>query len=241
MKIIEKLSTKQAATQNPPVTIAFIGDSITQGCFEVYFKTESQLDTVYEYANAFPTRLREILSLLYPSVQVNIINSGISGDNVQNGLKRLDQDVLKYSPDLVVVGYGANDCVRGCEGGELEYGEGLRAMFREIKSKGAEVIYLTEGPLCTETSPFVTDPRLVPLAEKFAKLENNGIMQSYFEHGKSVATSEGVKVCDVYSTWKSLERGGVRITELLANKLNHPSREFHNYMAIKLLETIFEV
>ena len=31
---------------------------------------------------------------------------------------------------------------------------------------------------------------------------------------------------------------GVDTTELLANKLNHPAREFHYYMAIKLLETI---
>ena len=31
---------------------------------------------------------------------------------------------------------------------------------------------------------------------------------------------------------------GINVTELLANKLNHPIREFHYYIAIKLLETI---
>ena len=241
MNIVEKLNAKQVMYHNPPVTIAFIGDSITQGCFEVYFKAENNLDTVYEYSNSFPTRLRELLSILYPNVQVNIINSGISGDNMQNGLLRLERDVLRYSPDLVVIGYGANDCVRGGKGNEAEYGEGLRKMFRAAKDSGAEVIYITEGPLCTKTSPFVTDPRLISIAEKFAELENSGTMKDYFDCGKRVAEAEGVKICDVYSTWKRLEEGGVDITELLANKLNHPSRDFHRYMAIKLLETIFEI
>lgn len=240
MKIIEKLRARQKSLATPPVTIAFIGDSITQGCFEVYFKNDGNLDTVYEYSSSFATRVRELLSLLYPSVQVNIINCGISGDNAQNGLARLESDVLSHSPDLVVVGYGANDCVRGGKGGEDEYAKALTKMFHAIKATGAEAIYITEGPLCTGTSPHISDPRIVEIAEKFAPIENNGLMQSYFEHGKAAAEAEGVKVCDVYSAWKRLESGGVDITELLANKLNHPDRKFHHYMAIKLLEIMFE-
>ena len=77
MKIVEKLKLKQSTVSSPPVTIAFIGDSITQGCFEVYYKTPTQIDTIYEYKNAFPTRLREMLALLYPSVQVNIIRMNV--------------------------------------------------------------------------------------------------------------------------------------------------------------------
>lgn len=240
MNIVEKIKNKQASATNPPVTIAFIGDSITQGCFEVYYKTPTQLDTVYEYNNAFPTRLREMLALLYPSVQINIINSGISGDAVSRGLKRLDRDVLSYHPDLVVVGYGANDCNLGGDGGVTAYREDLREMFRRIKDTGAEVIYLTEGPFCTKTSPTITDDRLKSLAEKFSDLENRGVLARYFSLGKEVANEEGVECCDVYSAWKALENAGVDTTELLANKLNHPSRDMHYYIAIKLLETMLK-
>lgn len=35
--------------------------------------------------------------------------------------------------------------------------------------------------------------------------------------------------------------GGVDTTELLANKINHPIKEYHYYIAIKLLETMFEI
>ncbi len=241
MNIVEKFNQKQITASNPPVTIAFIGDSITQGCFEVYYKTPTQLDTIYEYKNAFPTRVREMLAILYPNVQVNIINSGISGDTVTRGLERLERDVLRYAPDLVVVGYGANDCNLGGEDGVTMYTEGLRSMFRRIRACGAEAIYLTEGPFCAKTSPTVTDERLKLLAKKFSDLENRGVLGRYFAAGKRVAAENDVACCDVYSAWKTLERGGVDITELLANKLNHPSRDMHYYIAVKLLEVMFEV
>ena len=240
MNIVEKIKSKQASISNPPVTIAFIGDSITQGCFEVYYKTPTQLDTVYEYNNAFPTRVREMLALLYPSVQMNIINSGISGDTVSRGLMRLERDVLRYSPDLVVVGYGANDCNLGGSDGAKAYGESLRDMFKRIHATGAEVIYLTEGPFCTGTSHTVTDDRLKALAEKFSDLENSGVLDNYFATGIAVAKEEGAKCCDVYSAWKAMKKAGVDITELLANKLNHPSRDMHYYIAVKLIETMLK-
>ena len=240
MNIIEKIKRKQVSPSEPPVTIAFIGDSITQGCFEVYYKAPTQLDTVYEYKNAFPTRLRELLALLYPCVQVNIINSGISGDAVCRGLNRLERDVLRYSPDLVVVGYGANDCNWGGDDGVNAYADGLKVMFQRIQECGAEVIYLTEGPFCTKTSPTLSDERLKPIAEKFSDLENRGVLGRYFSAGKEVAKEMGVECCDVYSAWKVLEMSGVDTTELLANKLNHPSRDMHYYIAIKLLETILK-
>ena len=41
-----------------------------------------------------------------------VINAGVSADRVTEGLKRLDKDVLKYSPDIVLVMFGINDCVQ---------------------------------------------------------------------------------------------------------------------------------
>lgn len=38
MKIIEKLNAKQDIYVEKPVTIVFLGDSVTQGCFECYIK-----------------------------------------------------------------------------------------------------------------------------------------------------------------------------------------------------------
>ena len=80
MKIVEKIKAKQADIYNaPPVTIGFLGDSVTQGCFEIYKTGPESLQTVFEPKHAYSTKLREMLALLFPNVQINIINSGIIG------------------------------------------------------------------------------------------------------------------------------------------------------------------
>ena len=48
-----------------------------------------------------------------------------------------------------------------------------------------------------------------------------------------------VPVCDCYALWKQLEAGGVDTTELLSNKINHPTREMNRLFAYELIKTIF--
>jgi hypothetical protein len=38
--------------------------------------------------------------------------------------------------------------------------------------------------------------------------------------------------------WQAMAQSGVNTTELLSNKLNHPTREYHSYIAMKLVEKI---
>ena len=63
-------------------------------------------------------------------------------------------------------------------------------------------------------------------------------LKSYFEKAREICAKYGVKVCDLYPVWEQMEKLGIDVTELLANKLNHPIREIHYYMAIKLIETM---
>ena len=51
MKIIDKLNAKQDIYGEKPVTIAFLGDSVTQGCFECYIKEDGKIETVFDYKN----------------------------------------------------------------------------------------------------------------------------------------------------------------------------------------------
>ena len=57
---------------------------------------------------------------------------------------------------------------------------------------------------------------------------------------KKTAEEESVAFVDMYELWKKMYSGGVNVTELLANKYNHPVREFHYYTAIKLVEKMFD-
>ena len=242
MKVVQKLTKKaQNIYDEKSVTIAFIGDSGTQGCFEVYYTKDNSIRTVYEYNNAYSTRVKEMLNILYPTVQINIINSGISGDCAWLGLKRLQRDVLDFNPDLVVVSFGLNDAVTGLEHGVEDYANALKGIFTACKDSGAECIYLTEWLMNDKVSPALTDERIITLAKRFVEIQSLGILDNYFKRGVEIAKESGVSVCDIYHAWKVMQKEGVDITELLSNKLNHPQREFHYYIAMKLIETMFDM
>ena len=241
MKIIEKITAKNKDIKNaPPITIAFIGDSVTHGCFECFWMGDGNLDTRHDTSSAYPTRVREMLNVIYPRAQINIINSGVSGDNARGGNARFERDVEKYAPDLVVISFGLNDAGGG-DDNLPRYRENLAGMFEKTAAIGAECIFLTENMMCTKVSCHVPDDKSKALAEYLSRTQNSGMLKKYFEAGKEVARAHGVTVCDIYSAWEKMSDGGVDVTELLANKFNHPIEKMHYYTALKLIETMFSM
>ena len=222
MKILEKLLAKRKDIYGAPgVTIAFLGDSVTQGCFEVYKTDSDSIETVFDPVNAYSMKLRELLAVLYPNVQVNIINSGISGDSAANGAIRLERDILRYQPDLVVVSYGLNDSTLG-RGRISEYTDALAMIFERLKAADIECIFLTENMMNTYVSSHIQDENLRKTAQAFADIENSGTLSAFFQAAKKVAVEYNVPVCDCYARWRRMFESGVDTTELLANHLNHP-------------------
>ena len=88
MNILKKIRAKQADLFAPPVAIAFLGDSVTQGCFEVYLTSEGAVQTVFEPESGYAADVRKLFALLYPGVPVQFINAGISGDTAAAGTRR---------------------------------------------------------------------------------------------------------------------------------------------------------
>ena len=65
MKIIEKFNKKNVNLKGEsPVCIAFLGDSVTQGCFGDFQISETLVDTVFDAENGYHTKLRKILNML---------------------------------------------------------------------------------------------------------------------------------------------------------------------------------
>ncbi len=235
MEIIKKIADKNADIYGAkPVTIAFLGDSVTQGCFECYINGDDKIDTIFESESGFAELTRKILHLFYPAAQINIINSGISGDNARNGNKRFERDITPFSPDLVVVGYGLNDCTSG-EKGILPYTEALSSIFEKTKQIGAECIFLTPNLMNDTVSPHLKEEKLRELALSFTK----NILDQYVTAARATAEAYHIPVCDVYAKWCRLRDCGVNTTELLSNKFNHPIREMHRLTAYSLVETMF--
>ena len=238
MEIMKIIAAKAANLHGAKIpTIAFLGDSVTQGCFECYRTNEGGIQTVFDKDHAYHRYVDRILSMLYTNVPINIINAGISGDTTGGGLARLERDVLCHKPDLTVVCFGLNDCISGLKGLET-YKENLRKIFTALKESGSEVIFMTANMVNTAISCHLKDEDLLTTANNSMNRQKNGIPRAYFDGGMEVAKACGVTICDVHAKWEQLANNGVNVTELLANKINHPTREMNWMFAYELVNTM---
>lgn len=235
MNIKEKITKKLAnAPSERPVTIAFLGDSVTHGCFEIIQKGDGAIDCIYDQDSVYVTKFKKKFDAIFPQCPVSVINAGISGGSVQTGLERLERDVISYAPDVAVVAFGLNDVLSK----NLDaYIGGLHSIFTELKKADITPVYLTENMLCTKggCSPIEF---FREMSFNCAEIQNDGTFDNFIEKGKELCRKEGIAVCDCYADWKKLESYGVDITYMLSNYINHPTREMHELFASKLIETI---
>ena len=240
MKLVEKLKAKYASFQTTEgVTIACLGDSVTQGCFECCIDGNGNVNTIFDQSKAYHAYLLEMLATLYPAVPINIINAGLSGGRALQGAERLERDVLRHSPDLVIVCFGLNDCGGGLAGLD-GYAESLRRIFDGILKTDAECILLTPNLMNTRVDRSLAEPKIKEIAEQIMKRQNDGILDAYVERAKEVAAAYGIPICDCYAKWKKLADAGVDTTLLLANRINHPTPEMNKLFAASLLEMILD-
>ena len=239
MKIVEKMHAKaKNLTGESPVAIAFLGDSVTQGCFDIYPTSPTGLQTTFDAENGYHTKLRKMLNTFFPSVPINIINGGISGGGAPEGLARIERDVLRFSPDLCVVCFGLNDCCRG----DIEaYRSSMTAIFDRLIKENIEVILLTPNMMCTDVSCHINFELARDTAKMVAEKQNGGVLEEYLEAAKAEAKKRNIPICDCYAIWKKLYESGVVINDLLSNYINHPTADMNNIFAWSLVQTMFEM
>ncbi len=236
MKIIEKIAKRAQDATNPRPTIAFLGDSVTEGCFELVPKNSEGFINVFDRESVYHKKVSEILGVLFPNVPLNIINAGAAGTGAAYGLERLERDVISKKPDLTVVCFGLNDCGKEDEG-ISEYLESLRGIFKRLKEAESEIIFMTPCMLAENVSETI-HPSFIELAKKLSDRQKRGVLDRYMDAARALCEEEGVPVCDVYAKWKRMSELRINVTELLSNKLNHPIRELHNLFATSIVETM---
>ena len=240
MEIIKKISEKAKNIPSVKVpTIAFLGDSVTQGCFEIFMAEEKNYGSVFDHTNVYHNRVKEILALLFPASPVNIINAGVGGESAKDGLARLERDVLAYSPDLAVVCFGLNDSCFGEENLE-NYINSLDAIFTALREAGSEIIFMTPNMMNTYTSYNIDPPMLAGNSETALKAQMSGVFEMFLDNARALCEKRNVPVCDCYKKWKLMYESGVDITSLMSNFVNHPIREMHWLFAGMLVDTMFE-
>jgi lysophospholipase L1-like esterase len=98
--------------------IVCFGDSLTRG-------------TGASKGKDYPSQLSKMISR-------PVINAGVPGDTTARALQRLEQDVLAYSPDIVLITLGGNDLKNGIARDTAF--ENLKMIVNLIRNQGARVI-----------------------------------------------------------------------------------------------------
>jgi acyl-CoA thioesterase I len=109
----------------------------------------------------FPEIMKDELLRLHPGVRIELVNSGRIGEDLGDNIGRLDADVLRFQPDLVIWQIGTNDVVwRGIA-------DDAQAMLTEavkrIKAAKSDIILLDlqYAPLVTLTSRYERMERMI--------------------------------------------------------------------------------
>ena len=76
MKILELLKAKSEDHFGyEGITIAVLGDSVTQGCFAVYTKLDGQIEAVYDQLTSYVIYVFQIFLPMYPQATVHLIHA----------------------------------------------------------------------------------------------------------------------------------------------------------------------
>ena len=223
MKVQEKIMLgREGLEEHGPINIVIFGDSVSHGAVRGYM----------DYEGVYWNRLKKMLNQFRDYMPVNMINASIGGTTAKKSLARMERQVLKHEPDLVIVCFGLNDVNRPLE----DYVDSLREIFQRCRASGADVIFMTPNMLNTRVADDTAAVHF-EYAGKTAKMQNEGKMDLYMAEAIAVARDMGVDVCDCYAKWKEIAKTE-DVTMLLANRINHPIPEMHQLFADSLYEMI---
>lgn len=183
--------------------IVLMGDSITYGYNASNRKT------------SWAGRLDEYLKKELKG-QFEIINNGRIGETAQEGFEDVEDKVIKYTPDIVFIGYGTNDCSK--ENGSYandfyNFESNMEDIAETIKSQTNAVIVFNLAP---------------PVIEKRCnadgvKIHNRDVV-AYNNIVKKISGSMMLSFIDHYELMSDLENLG----ELICEDGIHPNDEGHN-------------
>lgn len=189
-----------------PVKIVCFGDSVTG----LYYHTGG----VRAYTDFLGIALRR----LYPQAKIEMVNAGISGHTTDNGLARMEKDVIFHRPDIVTVMFGLNDLGKS---GKIEaYRANLGRIVDRVRAAGGEAI------LCTPNSVITTERR------PFEGLVN------YCQVVREVALAKQVPLCDSFAEFEKLRAEDELAWRLTMSDEIHPNAAGHKHIAEQIAATI---
>jgi lysophospholipase L1-like esterase len=191
--------------KNRTINVVCHGHSVPTG----YFKTP-EVDTF----NAYPHLLHVGLKQRHPHGVLNVIVTGIGGENAESGAKRFADDVLTHKPDLITIDYALNDRGIGLERAKAAW----TAMITQAAARKVRLILLTPTP------------------DQAAKLDDTADpLNQHAEQIRRLAAEHHLGLVDSLAAFKAYVAAGKPLASAMSQG-NHPNRQGHELVAAGLLE-----
>ena len=228
-RLHQRIAAKTASYSEAPVIMVAFGDSVTQG-----YTRAATIDA----ATVYHQQLKEKLERHYPLCTFSVINAGAAGQTATDSLSRLERDVIRYQPDLVMIGFGLNDAVVSETG--LELRASLHTISKRLKSETeADLVLLSPNFMVTADNPNI-DPSERHYLADFLEVYSKGNLAKTAQVIRDCAREIGLPLADVYASWQALAEQGQDTNYLLANGLNHPTAKGHRLTAELIFELIIK-
>lgn len=170
------------------VIVVALGDSNT----ELTWHTAGRLNWVGLLCEAFFEK--------YGGNSLIAINAGQCGDTAVSSLGRLDRDVIRFQPDLVIIGFSMNDGVQG-EAGLPDFSSAIRQIVQRLREKcGCDLLLRTTNPIVVVNEPDLPKGRVS--GNEWPGASHSRYAQRLVELGAELKCP----VVDHYSLWTGLPR-----------------------------------
>lgn len=226
-----------AATQ--PVRIVALGDSTTATASD----WAPEIQEVY--ADCLPGALKP------HGIEAVVINAGVGDTTTRQAVGRLDRDVRRHHPDLVVVQFGINDSWIDVDQGKTrprlsraEFRSNLTTIVRRLKQDGTRVLLMTPNPMRWRDpyyiQAFTDHPGLLNIHEVRGI---DRLLDVYATDVRDVAKIESVPLVDVFAAFENYGKLASHSIDdiLLAGDGIHPNQAGQALVCRLLAEKIVEV
>lgn len=193
MKKLEKAIKKLKSGEE--VKIAALGDSLTYG---------------WMVENGYIDYLKKMIEKDYPRCSCRIFNRGVPGDTARDGLRRMDHDILRVNPDVVLIQFALNDAYMNYS--PEEYQKNIDTIIIKIRdSTKSEIALVTSSAILNR--------------------EENLHARRFYKKLYESAERFDLPVAAVHEYWESRISSGVVHASLVQGDGVHPTEKGYELMA----------
>ncbi|MBI2428294.1 MAG: SGNH/GDSL hydrolase family protein [Ignavibacteriales bacterium] len=231
---------QESRPQKDHYTIVVYGDSISRG---IIYDTEKQKHSLL--LESFTNLVREHLKGV-------VYNAAKFGSTIIEGLQRLQSDVLKRKPDIVLIEFGGNDCdfhwdeIAENPSGEFHPNTDCSTFYEKLFGLVQQLNTLDIVPVLVSLPPLDPEKYFRWISHNKDQAKNNilkflgNVSRIYSWHERynaailRVAEETKTRLIDIRSAFLQNEN----YSTLICDDGIHPNKEGHKVIAEKILQYI---